>query len=123
MASHRSLNHLFAVVAFFVVLPTVSAHARALWVDHDSRGGACRDTYTVAENDAAHPWCTRAAAGRNVHAGDTVTVRGGSYSEPMVCGMNPGCSGMCVLELVKKGTTDQPITYQAAAGIAPAGSM
>jgi len=127
MASHRSLNHLFAVVAFFVVLPTMSAHARALWVDHESRGGACRDAYTVAENDAAHPWCTLGAAGRNVRAGDVVTVRGGSYSEPMVCGMNPGCSAMCVLELVKKGTAAHPITYQAAAGetpiIEPAGAI
>jgi hypothetical protein len=116
MAIHRSrfvvaaFTHLFTLVAFFVFLPAVSAHARTLWVDHESRGGACRDAYAATENDAAHPWCTLGAAGRNVRAGDTVTVRGGSYSEPMVCGMNPGCSAMCVLELVKKGTADHPIT-------------
>src|SRR4249920_3050378 len=96
-ATPRSFFTLRRLLFVAILGASVDASARTVWVDHDSRGGSCSDTYTIAENDAAHPWCTLGAAGRNVQAGDTVRVRGGTYSEPMVCGTNPGCSGMCVL--------------------------
>jgi hypothetical protein len=111
-------------VCWLLLLATSAASAplRTLWVDHDSRGGPCNDSYTATDNAAANgakPWCTLAAAGKAVRAGDLVTVRGGTYKEPMSCGGTPGCSGMCVLELVKKGTAANPITYRAQLGETP----
>jgi parallel beta-helix repeat protein len=99
-----------------------AAPLRTLWVDHDSKGGHCSDSYSAADNAAANgskPWCTLGAAGKAVLAGDLVTVRGGTYSEPMACIGTPGCAGMCVLEMVKKGTAANPITYRAYAGEVP----
>jgi hypothetical protein len=110
--------------------PASAAPLRTLWVDHASRGGPCSDSYSAAENAAANgakPWCTLGAAGEAVRAGDQVTVRGGTYSERMTCGINPNCSGACVLELVKKGTAANPIVYKAYPGeiptIDPAGAI
>ncbi len=101
-----------------------AAPLRTLWVDHDSKGGPCNDDYPAADNAGAKPagskpWCTLGAAGQQVRAGDLVTVRGGTYSERMHCGMDPGCAGMCVLELVKKGTAAHPIVYRAHPGETP----
>jgi len=100
-----------------------AAPLRTLWVDHDSRGGSCSDGYAAADNAAAappgsKPWCTLAAAGKAVRAGDLVNVRGGTYKELMTC-LTPNCTGICVLELVKKGTPQNPITYKAYAGETP----
>src|SRR5262249_55967838 len=97
------------------------APLRTVWVDHDSRGGACSDGYSAADNAAAagaKPWCTLAAAAKAVRAGDLVTVRAGTYKELMTC-LNPGCTGICVLELIKKGTAQNPITYKAYPGETP----
>ena len=66
--------------------PASAAPLRTLWVDHDSKGGPCSDSYSAADNAAAKgakPWCTLGAAGEAVRAGDQVTVRGGTYREPM----------------------------------------
>lgn len=119
-------------LAATLLLPASAARAqvvgvaplRTLYVDHDSRGGACRDTYTATENAAASPlgskpWCTIGAAGRNAIAGDLILVRGGTYSERMACGGRPACAGWAVLELVKKGTAAHPIVYQARQGETP----
>jgi parallel beta-helix repeat protein len=101
----------------------VGAPLRTLWVDHESRGGPCSDGYSAVDNAAASPpgskpWCTLAAAAKVVRAGDLVSVRGGTYKELMTC-FNPGCAGMCVLELIKKGTAQNPITYRSYAGETP----
>ena len=49
-----------------------------------------------------------------MRAGDLVTVRGGTYTEPMVLRELPAMfAGLCVLELVKKGTAANPIVYKA----------
>ena len=113
---------LLASVLLLLGTGAVAAPLRTLWVDHDSKGGHCSDSYSAADNAAANgskPWCTLGAAGKSVQAGDLVTVRGGTYSEPMSCVGTPGCAGMCVLEMVKKGTAANPITYRAYAGEVP----
>src|SRR5262245_582797 len=118
------------LLVMLAVQPASAAPLRPLWVDHDSKGGPCSDNYSADDNAAAKgakPWCTLGAAGEAVRAGDQVTVRGGTYSEPMGCGTNPRCSGGCVLELVKKGTAANPIVYKAHPGetpvIDPAGAI
>src|SRR5262245_54710325 len=74
-----TFNHLLLpVVAFFMLLSALPAHARVLYVDHDSRGGTCSDAVSGDMNDSAkgaRPWCTLGAAGKAVRAGDVVLVR------------------------------------------------
>lgn len=94
---------------------------RTLYVDHDSRGGACRDSYTATENATANPpgskpWCTLGKAGATVIAGDQVLVRGGTYSEIQTCS---GCGNWSVLELKHKGTVAKPIIFKAYPNEAP----
>jgi len=119
------MRHVMVSLLVLAMAAADRAHAaRTLWVDHDSRGGRCNDAFTAADNAAAtpagsKPWCTLAAAGKVAEAGDTIVVRGGTYSDPMECGTAPGCSGMCVLELVKKGTAQAPIVYRAHDGETP----
>ena len=125
---HRFNELLLVIVTLLLILSALPAHARNLWVDHDSRGGGCSDAVSADMNAAGNgsrPWCTLGAAGKNVRAGDVVLVRGGTYSEQMTCNGTPGCSAFCVLELIKKGTKAAPIIYQAFPGetvtISPAG--
>src|SRR5262245_57109989 len=111
------------LLALLAVGGSWGAPLRTLWVDHDSRGGRCSDGYSASDNATASPagskpWCTLAAAGKAARAGDLVTVRAGTYKELMTC-LNPGCTGICVLELVKKGTAQNPITYKAYPGETP----
>jgi len=126
MNPHRPHLWISTLLAALVLQgAALAAPLRTLWVDHDSKGGPCSDGYTDTQNATASPagskpWCTLGVAGRLARAGDLVTVRGGTYSEAMQCSANPvGCAGLCVLELVKKGTAANPITYKAYAGEVP----
>jgi hypothetical protein len=96
----------------FVSMPAV-AHARDLWVDHDSKGGPCDDARSADTVSVTAPWCTLAQAGRSVAPGDTVTVRGGVYTELADCG---SCDGNAVLQLVTPGTQTSPIVFQSYPG-------
>lgn len=110
------------VLAVLAPAFATAAPLRTLWVDKSSRGGPCSDSYTAAENAASNgtkPWCNLGIAGRNAIAGDQITVRAATYSDPMVCIGTPGCSGWAVLELVKKGTQAKPIVYKAYPGETP----
>src|SRR5262249_21533886 len=103
---------LSSLLTLFALGSASGAPLRTLWVAHDSGGGRCSDGYSATDNATASPagskpWCTLAAAGKAARAGDLVTVRAGTYKELMTC-LNPGCTGICVLELVKKGTAQNP---------------
>src|SRR4029077_17329353 len=126
MNRHRPHLWISTLLAALVLQgAALAAPLRTLWVDHDSKGGPCSNGYTDTQNATASPagskpWCTLGVAGRLARAGDLVTVRGGTYSEAMQCSANPvGGAGLCVLELVKKGTAANPITYKAYAGEVP----
>ena len=56
-----------------------SQAASTLYVDKDSRGGACRDDRAAADVTQATPWCTLTRAVAAAPSGSTVVVRGGSY--------------------------------------------
>ncbi|HLG19814.1 MAG TPA: right-handed parallel beta-helix repeat-containing protein [Bdellovibrionota bacterium] len=59
------------------------------------------------------PWCTLGKAGSNVQPGDTVHVRGGTYTEVQTC---LKCNDNSVLQIVVSGTSADPIRFVAASG-------
>lgn len=65
--------------------PTARSHSAAatvLFVDRESRGGACSDARTAAEAaSAATPWCSLVRAVHAAPPDTTVAVRGGDYPE------------------------------------------
>src|SRR4029077_18423860 len=93
-----------------------------LYVDKDSKGGACSDGYVRATNNLAHPFCT---IGRGVSEasmpGDTLNIRTSAvpYNDGMVCGGGEltgsglNCTTWSVIEPLHKGTSHQPITIRA----------
>ena len=112
-APRRAPRTLLACLALGGTLCATHARALELWVDHDSMGGPCddaRDRTTVAQQT---PWCTLAAAGVAVQAGDTVHVRQGTYSEVQTC---VACNDNSVLQLVSSGLQDAPIRFVAEPG-------
>ena len=95
--------------------PALAAPLRTLWVDHDSQGGPCNDGYSASDNAAANgskPWCTLSAAGKAARAGDLVTVRGGTYKEPMVCREHPGMFGVLRARAGEEGDRREPDRLQ-----------
>ena len=107
-----SLVKFFVAIAFFTALSGNSS-ARELWVDKDSLGGACSDSRSATAVAKAAPLCSLGAAANMVAAGDTVRVRGGTYSQVHICS---GCEGRAVLQLKTAGTTSQWIRFLAEQG-------
>ncbi|MBW2454455.1 MAG: right-handed parallel beta-helix repeat-containing protein [Deltaproteobacteria bacterium] len=95
-----------------LVLWTSPVVADDLWVDHESLGGPCDDGRGRAEVESATPWCTLATAALNVEPGDTVHVRGGTYTEVQTC---LECDDNSVLEILQPGTSDDWIRFVAEA--------
>ena len=100
------MKQLWCAVVLLVV--SVPCSARDIWVDKSSLGGACNDT-AVATKTA--PLCTLGAAAEQVVPGDVVRVRGGTYNETQSRG-----NGNSVLQLLKAGTSAQPIRFIGEAG-------
>lgn len=87
--------------------------ARELWVDVDSLGGSCSDSLARDQVTAATPWCGLGVAGMRVEAGDTVTVRKGTYSALQ---SGPSTNDNSVLQVVVSGRSDAWIRFVAMAG-------
>jgi len=60
------------------------------YVDKNSLGGSCLNSYTRAQNDISHPWCAIQHAADVVVAGDTILVRAGDYSSEGIISVNRG---------------------------------
>ena len=86
-----------------VLTTTATLHAETYYVDVTSIGGACADTNSGTQEIS--PWCTLGQATATVQAGDTVMIRGGTYSE--------------VLWPESSGTESDRITFQAYPGEIP----
>jgi len=99
----------------FVCLITIGidCSARELWVDKESRGGACSDERPAAAVTQSTPWCSLSTAAFLVAPGDTVRVRGGVYNTPQDC---THCDGRAVLQLTRAGTPTQWIKFIAQPG-------
>jgi hypothetical protein len=107
--------HVMALLGFLA--SARPAAPMMLYVDKDSKGGPCSDSYARAQNDAAHPWCTLGQAGIAANTpGDTVLVRSSAhpYSEIAHCwdaASGMACGNWAVLEPQHKGTASAPITF------------
>ena len=99
----------------FVCLITVGidCSARELWVDKESRGGACDDTRPVEAVTQATPLCSLSTVAFLVAPGDTVRVRGGVYNTAQDCNL---CDGRAVLQLTRPGTPTEWIKFIAQPG-------
>jgi len=86
---------------------------RGLWVDIESRGGACADDRARADVTKAAPWCTLGPAGTRARPGDIVHVRGGTYSTATKCDT---CKANAVLQVTVGGRPDAWISYRAMRG-------
>ena len=76
----------------FIFLLPVYTSANDLYVDIDSIGGSCSDTYTKAQNNISHPFCTIARTIAQETAGDTIYIRAGIYSEGELTLLTSGSS-------------------------------
>ncbi len=86
------------------------AQATTYYVDVDSVGGACNDSYTTTQAQViTTPWCSISKANTNLAAGDTVNIRAGRY----VSGTGTGS----LISLTNTGSeAGGYITYQAYTG-------
>ena len=100
------------LVACILTLPC-AARANNLVVDKNALGGACSVSRARLEVSAETPWCTLGPAGYLAEAGDTVTVREGTYDEVQSCAL---CNDNSVLQVIGSGRSDAWITYEASAG-------
>jgi len=100
-------------IVVFLALLSFNCSARDLWVDKDSRGGACSDSRAAVSVTKSTPLCSLGAAADLVAPGDVVHVRGGVYSQTHNCG---SCEDRAVLQLVRAGTASQWIRFVAEPG-------
>jgi hypothetical protein len=70
---------LFIILSFLLLSPC--AHAKDLYVDTGSIGGACSDLTTRLNNDITHPYCTLARLVATETDGDVAYIRSGTYAE------------------------------------------
>ena len=106
----RYAIHLLAGATLSLALSGQSAVARELWVDHDSKGGACSDARAAGSVAQTTPWCTLGAAANKVAPGDLVRGRGATYTEAHNC---PTCDGTAALQLITAGSAGQWIRFVA----------
>jgi len=103
----RGLIFIFGIVFLLCLVGSVSA--KDLYVDVDSIGGTCSDSYTYAQNDISHPFCRIHTATSIVNPGDVVYIRSGNYFElsSTSCRGNAG-----TLFINRAGTPGNPITFK-----------
>ncbi len=88
-----------------------SASAQDLFVDKDGvGGGTCSDSFTKAQNDLTHPWCTLNHAEEMTAPGDIVYIREGTYNDPS----GDWCTyyDCGTLHITNSGTAGNPITFK-----------
>lgn len=71
------------LIALLLLFLFSAANASTYYVDKDSLGGKCDNSFSQAENSEAKPWCSPTIATNNAQAGDTVFVRAGTYFEQL----------------------------------------
>ncbi|NCQ54684.1 hypothetical protein GW777_06865 [Candidatus Peregrinibacteria bacterium] len=69
------------VAGLFVFSVPAAGAGNTRYVDKDSKGGTCSDSNS---GTISQPWCTISKANQTLSAGDTVYIRGGTYSEAIV---------------------------------------
>jgi hypothetical protein len=78
---------ILAIAACVVGACFPASTSAALYVDRDSRGGACSDSREPRRASSAHkPWCSLDRAAAAAPSGSTVRVRGGNYPELSIDG-------------------------------------
>ncbi len=103
------------LITLFLCLILVNlVSAQDLFVDKDGvGGGTCNDSFTKAENDLTHPWCTINKSAIEATAGDTVYIRQGTYNEDSgVDCINDGSGRTATLSPRNNGTQGNPITFK-----------
>ena len=106
--------HCRILCAFALLIAfSLNASARELWVDKQSRGGACSNARIASAVTKTAPLCTLGAAAQVVQPGDLVHVRGATYNEPQTCSV---CDDIAVLQLIRPGTALQWIRFVAEPG-------
>ncbi len=83
---------------------------KSLYVDNNGGDGlssGCSDTYTREQNTLSTPFCSVQRAANVVAPGDTVYIRGGTYTHPG--GLRNAYSG--VFSVTRAGTASKPITF------------
>jgi hypothetical protein len=111
------MSKYITVLLFIVFLFCMNmVSAQDLFVDVNSIGGVCSNSYTKAQNNITHPYCTVHQGVSAAVAGDTVYIRAGTYFE-----LDNGLSGDCpdkgnadcgTLKPIRDGTVGNPITFK-----------
>ena len=74
----------FILVGLFLISTASGVSAKDLYVDQNSVYGTCQNTYSRAQNDLVHPWCTITAANIAHNSSDTIYILPGEYHEEML---------------------------------------
>ena len=102
----RLLVFVFVVMVAFLFSPP--AFAKDLYVNASTGS----DSYTWAQNDAAHPWATFTKGVQTAIAGDTVYVAAGTYTAA-----GSGGRWTPAFNPANSGTAGNPITFIGGAGV------